>query len=106
MLLLNDILYPKYNNKILSISNVANVLNPLMLGNSGTYDLTYIVKTSLGETLFKYHIFIKKDDNGHANGPYDLFQCVLKPKNVSFVAGNYEHFPLELRNKKVKRIII
>ena len=44
MLLLYDILYPKYNNKIPSISNDANVLNPLISGNSGTYDLTYIVK--------------------------------------------------------------
>jgi hypothetical protein len=67
---------------------------------SGTYDLTYTVKTTLGEAPFKYHIIIKKDDNGHGNGPYDLSKCVLKPKNVSFVAGNYEHFTLELRTTK------
>ena len=66
---------------------------------SGTYDLTYTVKTTLGEKAFKYHVIIKKDDKGHANGPYDLAKCVLKPKNVSFVAGNYEHFTLELRTK-------
>ena len=67
---------------------------------SGTYDLTYTVKTTLGEAPFKYHVIIKKDDNGHGNGPYDLSKCVLKPKNVSFVAGNYEHFSLELRTTK------
>ncbi|MBP5446141.1 MAG: hypothetical protein J6Y28_08225, partial [Acholeplasmatales bacterium] len=67
---------------------------------SGTYDLTYTVKTTLGEAPFKYHVIIKKDDPGHGNGPFDPSQCVLKPKNVSFVAGNYEHFTLELRTKK------
>ena len=67
---------------------------------SGTYDFTYTVKTVLGETSFKYNIVISKEDNGHGNGPYDLEKCVLKPKNTSFVAGNYEHFTLELRTKK------
>ena len=67
---------------------------------SGTYDLTYTVTTVLGEANFKYHVIVKKDDNGHGNGPYDISKCVLKPKNTSFVAGNYEYFSLELRTTK------
>jgi len=67
---------------------------------SGTYDLTYTVTTVLGESAFKYHVIVKKDDNGHGNGPYDISKCVLKPKNTSFVAGNYEYFSLELRTSK------
>ena len=63
----------------------------------GTYDLTYKVKTSLGEASFKYNIIIKGGDGKHGNGPYVIEKCVLKPKNVSFVAGNYEEFTLELR---------
>jgi len=67
---------------------------------SGTYDFTYKVKTSLGEAPFKYNIIVSKDDKGHGNGPYVLEKCILKPKNTSFIAGNYEKFTLELRTKE------
>ena len=134
VLLLNVTLYDKYNNYISNIPADANVLKPVMYGNSmdeiiftviknpgyfgldfnenatyihtyqhlvsGIYDFTYTVKTVLGEANFKYHIIVSKDDKGHGNGPYVLEKCVLKPKNVSFVAGNYEHFTLELRTKE------
>ena len=63
----------------------------------GTYDLTYKVKTATDEAAFKYNIIISSGDDNHGNGPYVKDKCVLKPKNVSFVAGNYETFTLELR---------
>jgi len=68
----------------------------------GTYDLTYDVKTDLAEAPFKYYVIVATGDDNHGNGPYDLDQCILKPKNVSFVAGNYEQFTLELRTKEGK----
>ena len=67
---------------------------------NGTYDFTYKVKTALGEAPFKYNIIVSKDDEGHGNGPYILEKCILKPKNTSFIAGNYEKFTLELRTKQ------
>ena len=66
----------------------------------GTYDLTYKVKSVLGEASFKYNVIISNGDDYHGNGPYVLENCVLKPRNVSFVAGTYEQFTLELRNKQ------
>ena len=63
----------------------------------GTYDLTYKVKTVLGEASFIYNIIVINGDDKHGNGPYVIEKCVLTPKNTSFVAGNYEQFTLELR---------
>ena len=66
----------------------------------GTYDLTYKVSTTLGATSFKYNIIIKGGDGKHGNGPYDLKKCVLEPKNLLFVAGDYEELTLELRTSQ------
>ena len=66
----------------------------------GTYDLTYVVNTSLAEASFKYHIIIPNGDDLHGNNKYVIDKCVLKPKRVSFVAGNYEQFTLELRTEE------
>ena len=63
----------------------------------GTYDLTYKVKSVLGEASFKYNVIVSNGDNYHGNGPYIIENCVLTPKNASFVAGTYEQFTLELR---------
>ena len=63
----------------------------------GTYDLTYKVKTVLGEASFKYNVIVSNGDDYHGNGPYIIENCVLMPNNVSFVAGTYEQFTLELR---------
>ena len=67
---------------------------------TGTYDLTYVVNTSLAEASFKYNILVSNGNTNHGNGPYVIEKCILKPKNVSFVAGNYEQFTLELRTKE------
>ena len=67
---------------------------------SGTYDLTYVVNTSLAEASFKYNIIISNGDKDHGNGKYVIEKCILKPKNVSFIAGNYEQFTLELRTQQ------
>ena len=66
----------------------------------GTYDLNYKVKTVLGEASFKYNIIVSNGDDNHGNGPYVIEKCVLTPKNVSFVAGTYEEFTLELRTEQ------
>ena len=66
----------------------------------GTYDLTYKVQTSKEEASFKYNIIITSEDDKHGNGPYAIDKCVLIPKSVTFVAGNYETFTLELRTKQ------
>ena len=66
----------------------------------GTYDLTYNVQTSTEEASFKYNIIITSEDNKHGNGPYVIEKCVLIPKSVTFVAGNYETFTLELRTEQ------
>ena len=66
----------------------------------GTYDLTYKVATSTEEASFKYNILITSEDDKHGNGPYVIDKCVLTPKSVSFVAGNYETFTLELRTEQ------
>ena len=66
----------------------------------GTYDLTYKVQSVLGEASFKYNVIVSNGDDFHGNGPYVIEKCVLKPKNVSFVAGNYEEFTLELRTEQ------
>ena len=63
----------------------------------GTYDLTYNVQTATEEASFKYNIIITSEDDKHGNGPYVIEKCVLIPKSVTFVAGNYETFTLELR---------
>jgi len=64
----------------------------------GTYDLTYTVKTSLGEASFKYNMVIPGGDGKHGNGRYVIEKCVLTPKTISFMAGTYGEFYLELRN--------
>ena len=66
----------------------------------GTYDLTYKVKTVLGEASFKYNVIVSIGDDFHGNGPYVIENCVLRPKNVSFFAGTYEQFTLELRTEQ------
>ena len=66
----------------------------------GTYDLTYKVQSVLGEASFKYNVIVSNGDDNHGNGPYVIEKCVLKPKNVSFIAGNYEEFTLELRTEQ------
>ena len=67
---------------------------------TGTYDLTYVVKAKSEQASFKYNIIISNGDKEHGNGKYDINNCVLIPKNVSFIAGNYEQFTLELRTKQ------
>ena len=62
---------------------------------NGTYDLTYKVKTVLGEAPFKYNIIIKDGDGKHGNGPYE--KITLTPEHVTFTAGTYGIFTLELR---------
>ncbi len=64
----------------------------------GTYDLTYTVKTSLGEASFKYNMVIPGGDGKHGNGRYVIGKCVITPQKISFMAGTYGEFSLELRN--------
>ena len=64
----------------------------------GTYDLTYTVKTSLGEASFKYNMVIPGGDGKHGNGRYVIGKCVITPNKISFMAGTYGEFSLELRN--------
>ena len=66
----------------------------------GTYDLTYKVKSSLGENEFHYYLVVNTGDDLHGNGDYVVSKCVLKPTETSFIAGNYEKFTLELRTEE------
>ena len=63
----------------------------------GTYDLNFKVTSSLGEKTFHYNMIITTGDNLHGNGDYKISECVLAPKETSFIAGNYGKFTLELR---------
>ena len=63
----------------------------------GTYDLTLTVKTSLGESNFKYNMQVTAGDDLHGNGDIDISKCVLSPLTTTFIAGNHETFTLELR---------
>ena len=66
----------------------------------GKYNLSYSVSTNTGKADFKYNIIIAGGDGKHGNGPYVIEKCILKPKNTSFVAGNWEQFTLELRTEQ------
>ena len=66
----------------------------------GIYDLTFKVKSSLGEKDFHYYIKINNGDDLHGNGEYVISKCVLKPTETAFTAGNYEKFTLELRTEE------
>ncbi|MBR3661202.1 MAG: hypothetical protein IKN63_04835, partial [Bacilli bacterium] len=66
----------------------------------GNYDLTYKVKTSLGEKDFHYYVIVNNGDDLHGNGEYVISKCVLKPTETVFTAGNYEKFTLELRTEE------
>ena len=63
----------------------------------GKYNLDLLVSSSLGNAKFHYNMIINTGDNLHGNGDYDISKCVLLPSELSFIAGNYEKFTLELR---------
>jgi hypothetical protein len=63
----------------------------------GKYNLNLLVSSSLGNAKFHYNMIINTGDNLHGNGDYDISKCVLLPSELSFIAGNYEKFTLELR---------
>jgi hypothetical protein len=65
----------------------------------GAYDLNLKVSSSLGNANFHYKLIVTNGDDLHGNGDYVISKCVLKPKDTSFVAGNYEKFTLELRTE-------
>ena len=94
--------------KLVVITDIVVTDVKLCVTNGNTYKIQlfakYTIKTTLGEQAFIYYVIIKNDDKGHGNGPYDFTQVILKPKNASFVIGNYEHFTLELIS--IERIII
>ena len=66
----------------------------------GKYDLNLKVSSSLGNQNFHYNIIINTGDDLHGNGDYVISKCVLTPKEISFSAGNYEKFNLELRTEE------
>ena len=66
----------------------------------GIYDLTFKVKSSLGEKDFHYYLIVNNGDDLHGNGDYVISKCILKPEEKNFVAGNYEKFTLELRTEE------
>ena len=68
----------------------------------GDYDLNLNVSSSLGTAKFHYIMKIIDGDDYHGNGDYDISKCVLKPDKVSFVAGKYQTFLLELRTEEGK----
>jgi hypothetical protein len=66
----------------------------------GVYYLDLTVSSALGSHDFRYYINIISGDEYHGNGDYVLSKCVLTPNNVSFTAGNYQKFTLELRTQE------
>ena len=71
---------------------------------SGLYDFSYNIKSSSGQTSFKYTISLVSDssDDDHGNGDYDISKCEIKPKELTFYAGEYDYYTLEVRTKKGK----
>ena len=66
----------------------------------GIYDLTLSVQTNLGESKFAYKLEVVVGDELHGNGDIVISKCVLSPSKVSFIAGNYQKFTLELRTEE------
>ena len=66
----------------------------------GVYYLDLTVSSALGSHDFRYYINIVSGDEYHGNGDYVLSKCVLTPNNVSFTAGNYQKFTMELRTQE------
>ena len=80
-------------------SNYVHIYQHLVKGD---YDLNLRVSSSLGTADFHYIMKIIDGDDYHGNGDYDISKCVLKPDKVSFVAGKYQTFLLELRTEEGK----
>ena len=68
----------------------------------GDYDLN--LQVSMSDEKANFHYIMKKIDGDdlHGNGDYDISKCVLIPEKVSFVAGKYQTFLLELRTEEGK----
>jgi len=66
----------------------------------GVYYLDLTVSSALGSHDFRYYINIISGDDLHGNGDYVISNCVLTPSDISFTAGNYQKFTLELRTEE------